>query len=107
MWLMQLPPNQLREQIGRNKVRNIAAAAIAGVTWLAAFVLLAKLHGPVGREWMLPLAALFLVGGLGVLVLPVYVLNRRYCPRCTTCGAYIYDETLVDVGGVARDAKGR
>jgi hypothetical protein len=95
-------PEQLRDAIGRNKVRSIFAAAAGGIAWFAGFILLAKFAGPLDRSWMLPVTAAFLVGGLCALIFPVYLLNRRFAPRCRKCRHYLWTEEIVDLGECPR-----
>ena len=95
---MAITPEILRGLIWRNKLRSIVAAGMGGLAWLGGFVVLAAVAGPFGPGWMVPFAVVCLIGGLAAMVLPVYLLNRRYAPRCAKCRMYLYTEEIVDAG---------
>jgi hypothetical protein len=99
---MWVTPDELRRSIGRNKTRSIATAALSAVAWFLGFVVLAKFTGPLGHSWMLPLAATFLIGGLGAMIIPVYLMNRRFAPRCPACREYLTTEEIADFGECPR-----
>ena len=100
--LVDYTPEQLRSAIGRNKTLSILAAAAGAIGWFAGFVLLAKVAGPLSGSWMLPLGATFLIGGLFAMIVPVYLLNRRFAPRCPACRHYLSTEGIVDRGECPR-----
>ena len=86
---------QLEGILWRVKLRGFASATLAGIAWLLiAVIVVLRFDLSPQSEGIMLFAVAYLVGGVGVLILAVYLTGRGLLPRCPSCKYILSDQDI-------------